>query len=362
MKTLSIVTPCYNEEGGIADCYEAVRRVMAGRLAHLAYEHIFIDNDSKDRTVEILRGLAARDPRVRIIVNARNFGPARSPHHAMLEAGGDAVIPVLADLQTPPELIPEMVELWAHGYRIVVAQRRRSAEPRVSRLVRAAFYRMMRSLSRIEQIPNFMGFGLYDRVVMDALRGLNEPEPYFRGLVSEIGFKRAIVEYDQPERVHGASKNSFLDLIDYAILAVTSYSRAPLRLMTLGGLAVAALSFCIGMGYLVAKLMFWNSLPLGVAPVLIAVFFLGAAQICALGVVGEYVGLLLSYARRFPLVIERERINFGEGIGATGGPEAYAGIGVRPGQQARAAPAFVDRGRVSGTDISHAGTPEAATT
>lgn len=155
-----------------------------------------------------------------------------------------------------------------------------------------------------------MGFGLYDRCVIEALRGLNEPEPYFRGLISEVGFERASIAYDQPERRHGKSSYHFLDLVDFALLALSSYSRAPLRLMTLGGMTVAALSFLVGLGYLVAKLLFWNSLPVGTAPILIAIFFLSAVQIFALGVIGEYVGLLLSYSRRFPLVIEKERINY----------------------------------------------------
>lgn len=310
MKTLSIVTPCFNEEAGIAECHEAVRRVMTASLPGYSYEHVFIDNDSSDRTQEILRGIAGRDPRVRIIINSRNFGAARSPHHAMLQSGGDAVIPVLADLQTPPTLIPEMVRLWEEGARIVVAVRRRSDERGLMPLLRAAFYRLMRSVSKIEQIPNFMGYGLYDRRVIDTLRGLNEPEPYFRGLICEIGFERATVEYDQPARQHGRSSHNLLGLVDYALLGLSSYSRAPLRLMTLGGMLVAGLSFLIGLGYLVAKLLFWYSLPAGTAPILIAVFFLGAVQIFAIGILGEYIGLVLSYTRRFPLVIEKERINY----------------------------------------------------
>lgn len=314
MKTLSIVTPCYNEEGGIAECYAAVRRVMERELAAYAYEHIFIDNASQDTTVTILRGIAALDPRVKIICNSRNFGAARSPYHAMLEARGDAVVPVLADLQTPPDLIPRMVALWEAGCRVVVAVRRRSQQPFLSRFARSSFYRLMKALSKIEQIPNFIGYGLYDRRVVDAFRSLNEPEPYFRGLVMEVGFERTIVEYDQPRRRHGKSSYGFLDLVDYAILAMSSYSRAPLRLMTIGGMSVACLSLLVALGYFVAKLLFWDSLPLGIAPLAIAVCFLGAVQIFALGIVGEYVGLLLSYARRFPLVIESERINFGESV------------------------------------------------
>lgn len=311
MKTLSIVTPCFNEEAGIAACHEAVRSIMAERLPGYAYEHIFIDNASTDRTAAILRGIAAADARVKVILNARNFGPARSPYHAILQSGGDAVIPVLADLQTPPEIIPDMVAAWEAGSRVVIAVRRNSAEEgRFMRWARRSFYRLIGSVSKVEQIPNFIGYGLFDRAFVDALRTLNEPEPYFRGLVAEIGFERAVVTYDQPPRLHGRSSYRFFDYVDFALMALSSHSRAPLRLMAVGGMAVATISFVIGLVYLVAKLLFWYSLPAGAAPILIAVFFLGAVQILAIGVVGEYVGLLLTYSRRFPHVIERERINF----------------------------------------------------
>ncbi|MDB5510650.1 MAG: uncharacterized protein JWR08_133 [Enterovirga sp.] len=310
MKTLSIVTPCFNEEAGIARCHEAVRRVMAA-LPGYRYEHIFIDNASRDGTVAILRDIARSDARVKVIVNARNFGPARSPYHAMLQIEGDAYIPMVADLQTPPDLIPGMVAAWEAGSKVVVAVRRSSVErPGPMKLTRALFYWLMKSISKVEQIPNFIGYGLYDRAFVDALRTLNEPEPYFRGLVAEIGFDRTVLEYDQPARQHGRSSYRFFDYVDYAFLALSSHSRAPLRLMTLTGFTVGALSFLIGLVYLIAKLLFWYSLPAGAAPILIAVFFLGAVQLLAIGVVGEYVGLVLTYSRRFPLVVEKERINF----------------------------------------------------
>jgi glycosyltransferase involved in cell wall biosynthesis len=310
MIVLSIVTPCYNEEAGITDCYEAVRAVMEAELPEFGYEHIFIDNCSEDRTVTLLRAIAATDKRVKIIVNSRNFGPARSPFHAFLESKGDATIPVLADLQTPPALIPKMVRLWLQGAKVVIAVKRRGDERMVWGFARAAYYKIMKSLSKIEQIPNFVGFGLYDRCVVDAMRGLKEPEPYFRGLVMEVGFERATVEYDQPPRRYGRSSYNLFSLADYALVGLSSYSRAPLRLMTFLGFFVSMLSFIVGLVYLIIKLVFWNSLPIGVAPVLISIFFLGSIQLFALGVVGEYIGLLLNYSRQFPLVIEKERINF----------------------------------------------------
>lgn len=310
MTVLSIVTPCYNEEAGIAECYEAVRAVMESELRDFSYEHIFIDNCSQDATVAILRDIAGRDKRVKVIVNSRNFGPARSPFHAVLQTRGDATISMLADLQTPPALIPRMVELWRQGAKVVIAVKRQSDERMFWRHARSAYYRILKSLSKVEQIPNFIGYGLYDRCVVDAMRKLHEPEPYFRGLVIEVGFERRVIEYDQPPRRHGRSSYNFFSLADFALVGLSSYSRAPLRLMTFLGFFVSSLSFLTGFIYLIIKLLFWNSLPVGVAPVLIAIFFLGSIQLFALGVVGEYIGLLLNYSRQFPLVIEKERINF----------------------------------------------------
>jgi glycosyltransferase involved in cell wall biosynthesis len=309
-KTISIVTPCYNEEGGIAECYEAVRKIFDEQLTDHAHEHIFIDNDSADKTVSILKGIAARDRRVKIIVNARNFGHARSPHYAILQARGDAVVPVLADLQTPATLLPEMVAHWNNGYKVVVAIRRASIEGFIKRNIRKAFYAIIGRLSKVEQIPNYIGYGLYDRQVIDVMRSLYEPDPYFRGLVPEIGFKRAIVEYDQPERRHGRSRNSFSDLIDLAFVALSTHSKAPMRLMTMTGIVVAGMSAFAGLVYLGLKLLYWDQIPIGITPLLLATFFLGAIQLLALGLIGEYVALLLQYARRFPLVVERERVNF----------------------------------------------------
>jgi len=309
-RKISIVTPCYNEEAGIAECYEQVRAVFEGALPQYDYEHLFIDNCSEDRTVAILKEIARRDRRVKIIVNARNFGHYRSPHYAILQTTGDAVVGILADLQTPPELIPAFVQKWEAGYKMVVAVRRGLHEGIALRLARRLFYELIARMSHVEQIKHFMGFGLYDRSVVEILRGLHEPDPYFRGLVAEIGFDKALVEYDQPARKHGKSRNDFFVLFEYAMLGLTTYSKVPLRLMTFTGLIIAAISLLVGFGYLVAKLLFWNTFTTGIAPILIATFFFAAIQLLALGLVGEYIGLILQYVRRFPLVIEKERVNF----------------------------------------------------
>jgi glycosyltransferase involved in cell wall biosynthesis len=309
-KKIGIFTPCYNEEEGIAECYARVREVMETKLSTYDYEHLFIDNSSRDRTVAILKEIAGRDKRVKIIVNARNFGHTRSPHHAMLQVEGDAVVPILADLQTPPELMVEFVKHWEAGTRMVIAVRTGTEEGLFMRLARNAFYRMMERLSNIEQIRNFMGFGLYDRQVIEILRTLDEPDPYFRGLVSEIGFDKAFVEYHQPPRKHGRTRHSFFDLLELSMLALTTYSRAPLKLMTVAGVGISFLSLLFGVIYLVLKLLYWDAFPVGIVPLLVATFFFAAVQLIALGLIGEYIGLVLRYVRRFPLVIEKERVNF----------------------------------------------------
>jgi glycosyltransferase involved in cell wall biosynthesis len=309
-KKISILTPCYNEEAGIAECYERVREVFQAQLPQYDYEHLFIDNCSRDRTVAILKEIAARDKRVKIIVNSRNFGLSRSPHYGMLQTTGDAVVGILADLQTPPELIPAFAAKWEAGYKMVIAVRKEMREGRLLQLARRIFYEIISRVSNIEQIKNFAGFGLYDRSVVEIIRQLNEPDPYFRGLVSEIGFDKTLVEYNQSPRKHGKSRHSFFDLFELAMLAMTTYSKAPLRMMTFTGVGIAALSLIAGFGYLVAKIIFWNTFSAGIAPILIATLFFASVQLIALGLIGEYIGLLLQYARRFPLVIEKERINF----------------------------------------------------
>src|ERR1043166_690895 len=303
-KKLTILTPCFNEEGGIAECYERVREVMAG-LPGYAYEHLFIDNASTDRTVSILKEIAQRDRRVKIIVNARNFGHTRSPHHGMLQMTGDAFVAVLADLQTPPELIPAFVAKWEQGFKMVVAVRRSMQEGFFLRLARNNFYRLIARLSHIEQIKNFMGYGLYDRSVVEIVRQLDEPDPYFRGLVSEIGFEKAFIEYDQPARKHGRSHHSLFDLIEMAMLGITSYSKVPLRLMTVTGIVIAMLSLLTGLGYFIYKLIYWDTFQTGIAPILFATLFFASVQLMAIGLVGEYIGLILQYVRRFPLVAEK---------------------------------------------------------
>jgi glycosyltransferase involved in cell wall biosynthesis len=274
------------------------------------YVHLFIDNASVDGTQEELRKLAAEDPRVKVIINQRNFGHVRSPFHGLLQAGGEAVIVLAADLQDPPELIPEFVRLWRKGSKVVLGQKRNSAEAPLFFVVRRAYYRLVRRLADVDLIENVTGFGLYDRKVIEAFRALDDPYPYVRGLVSELGYPVALVPYEQPRRARGITKNNFYTLYDVAMLGITSHSKVPLRLATMLGFGASAASFLVGLAYLVYKLVFWDRFALGVAPVVIGLFFFASVQLFFIGIIGEYIGAIHTRVTKRPLVVEKERINF----------------------------------------------------
>lgn len=309
MKLISIVTPCYNEEDNVNEVYEKVKQVFE-RLSDYQYEHIFIDNASTDRTVELLKSLARKDDNVKIIVNARNFGHIRSPYHAMLDARGDAVISIVADLQDPPDMIADFIAKWEEGYKIVVGVKKESQESRLMFAIRKLYYNLIGKLSEIELIKNFTGFGLYDKKVIEILREIDDPYPYFRGLISYIGFDIYKVEYTQPTRKRGITKNNFYSLYDMAMLGITNHSKVPLRIATMTGFALGTLSLVVALVYLILKLIFWNQFQAGSAPIVIGLFFFSSVQLFFIGIVGEYVGSIQTQVMKRPLVIEKERINF----------------------------------------------------
>jgi polyisoprenyl-phosphate glycosyltransferase len=309
MKTISIVTPCYNEEGNVEELYRRVRTVMA-ELGKYRYEHIFIDNASHDRTVEILKRIAADDTNVRIIVNARNFGHIRSPMHALFQATGDATIGMVADLQDPPEMIPQFVRKWEEGFSMVLAIKSTSQENSLMFWVRKKYYRLVSRLSSIETFENFTGFGLYDRRVIAIMKGFDDPYPYFRGMVGEIGLPHATIPFSQPPRKRGITKNNFYTLYDLAMLGVTNLSKVPLRVVTFSGFACAALCIVVGFSYLLYKLLFWDRFSVGIAPLVIGIFFFGSVQLISVGILGEYIGSIHTHVQKRPLVVERERVNF----------------------------------------------------
>lgn len=309
MKLISIVTPCYNEEENVRELYEKVKQIMT-EMTNYRYEHIFIDNASTDQTVNILRSLAGADKNLKIIVNTRNFGHIRSPFHAILQSQGDAVISIMADLQDPPDLIKEFIRKWESGYKIVVGVKKESKESRLFYTLRQFYYRTLARLSNVKLIEQFTGFGLYDRQVIDVLRNFKEPYPYFRGLIAEIGLAYAAIEYVQPLRHRGITKNNFYTLLDIAMLGLTSHSKVPLRLAVILGFVSAMASLGVAFFYLIYKILFWSSFTVGLAPLVVGIFFFSSIQLLFLGIVGEYVGSIHTYVQDRPLVIEKERINF----------------------------------------------------
>jgi glycosyltransferase involved in cell wall biosynthesis len=309
VKTISIITPCYNEQDNVEELCRQVRDVMS-TLGRYKYEHIFIDNSSRDSTVPILKRLAAADPHIKVIVNSRNFGHIRSPIHALFQARGDAVIGIVADLQDPTDLIPVFIEAWEAGAYMVLGIKRTSEENSLMFWARKQYYKLAERLSSIETFQNFTGFGLYDRKVVDLVEAMQDPYPYFRGLIAEIGLPHKEVLYDQPGRKAGVTKNNWYTLYDIGMLGIINYSKLPLRLATFAGFIGAGLSFFISLVYLILKLIAWNTFTFGLAPMLIGVFFVASLQLVFLGVMGEYVGAIYTQIQKRPYAIELERINF----------------------------------------------------
>lgn len=310
MKRISIVTPCYNEEGNVRELVAAVRAVFEKLGDRYDYEHLFIDNASTDRTVAILKEIGTTDPRIKLIVNTRNFGHIRSPHHALMQASGDAVIFLVADLQDPPAMIADFIGKWEEGYKIVIGVKTQSEESAAMFAVRKAYYNLVTRLAEVELIKNFMGFGLYDRVVIETIRGYGDTYPYFRGLVSDVGYEIFRIEYTQARRKRGITANNFYSLYDLAMLGITNHSKVPLRLATLLGFATACLSLLVALGYFIAKLAFWNYFTLGLAPLVVGMFFFGSVQLIFIGIIGEYIGAIHTQVMKRPLVVEKERFNF----------------------------------------------------
>ena len=308
-RLISIVTPAYNEEGNIRELCRQVRDVLES-LPQYDYEHIIIDNASKDNTAAILRELAQADSRIKVILNVRNFGHIRSPFHALLQSRGDAAILVVADLQDPPGLIRDFVKKWEEGYKVVLAVKDKAEESAAMFFLRRGFYRFIKRVSDIELTENNTGFGLYDRRVVEVLREIDDPYPYFRGLVAEIGFEPAKIFYTQPTRKRGVTSNNFYALYDIAMLGITSHSKVPLRIATMLGFAMSLLSFLIAVGYLLAKLLFWDQFAMGTAPILIGLFLFSSVQLFFTGLIGEYIGSIHTQVLKRPRVIEKERINF----------------------------------------------------
>lgn len=309
MKLISIVTPCYNEEKNVQNLYDHIKNIFI-KLPDYKYEHIFIDNSSTDETAIILKRIALLDKNIKIIINMRNFGHIRSPYYGLLSANGDAIILIAADFQDPPAMIYDFLKKWEEGYKIVIGVKNKSKENKLIFLIRKLFYNILSRISDSDLVKNFTGFGLYDRKFIDILRDLNEPYPYFRGLIADFGFDRFEISFTQPKREKGRTKNNFYTLYDMAMLGFVNHSKLPLRLASFLGFGVSLISILIAFIYFVYKLVFWENFQVGIAPLVIGFFFLGGIQLFFLGVIGEYIGAIFTQIKKRPLIIEKERINF----------------------------------------------------
>ena len=312
-KKISIVVPCYNEQENVRLMRDAIesRFNEDEALRKYDFEILFIDNDSTDGTRAELRKLCAEDKaHVKVIFNAKNFGQFNSPYYAMLQTDGDATMLMAADFQDPPELISDFVKSWEEGYRIVIGVKAHSTDGKIVYAFRCLYYKLIKKFSQVEQIEHFTGFGLYDRAFIDVMRELDDPTPFLRGIVAELGFKRKEIAYDQPKRRAGKTSNNFYTLYDAAMLGFTSYTKVGLRLATFAGAICSGISLLVALIYLIMKLIWWDRFPAGMTPLLIGMLFLGSVQIFFIGVVGEYILSINQRVMKRPLVVEEERINF----------------------------------------------------
>ena len=314
MKKLSVLIPTYNEIDNIEPLTKEIITVIIQQLPNYLYEIIIIDNYSTDGTREKIKELCEKNRNIKGILNAKNFGQLNSPFYGLTQTTGDGVILMCADFQDPPKMITEFVKEWEKGYKIVIGIKNKSKESKLMYFFRTLYYKMINKIANIEHIEHFTGFGLYDKDFIEILRKLDDPTPYLRGIVAELGFARKEINYEQAQRKFGKTKNNFYSLYDIGMLGITSYSKIILRLATFVGTMIGLISFFISIIYLILKLMFWNSFPAGTAPILIGMFFLGSIQLFFIGILGEYIMNINSKILKRPLVIEEERINFNEEI------------------------------------------------
>ena len=310
MKKISVMIPCYNEEENVEPISKAIIDVFKTQLSNYDYEILFIDNDSQDKTREILRRMCEEDKHIKAIFNAKNFGQFNSPYYGMLQTTGDCTISMVCDFQDPVEMIPKYVAEWETGYKIVIGIKTSSKENKLLYWFRSMYYKFIKKFSEVDQIEHFTGSGLYDKEFINVLRDLKDPTPFLRGIVAELGYKRKEIEYEQPKRRAGKTSNNFLRLYDAAMLSITSYTKIGLRICSFIGIIIGGISFIIGLVYLIMKLTHWNQFAVGMAPMLIGVFFLGAVQLFFIGLIGEYIMSINVRVMNRPLVIEEERINF----------------------------------------------------
>jgi len=311
-KLISIVSSCYNEEENILEFYNQVKTQMEKFKDKYDYEQILVDNCSTDKTAVILKELAQKDNRIKVIINSRNFGHIRSPFYAIINGRGDAVIYMASDLQDPPELIPQFIEKWEQGYKYAFGQKTSSEENVFIRLLRNTFYFIINKITddNTELLKNCTGFGLYDKSIIDIIKKIDDTYPYLRGLIRDIGFEVALIPFKQPKRAKGKTKNNFYTLYDNAMIGIVKHSKVPLRLITFSGFILSALSMIVAIIYLIYKLSHWYTFDAGMAPIVIGLFFFSSVQLFFLGILGEYIGAIYTRIDKKPVIVEKERINF----------------------------------------------------
>lgn len=312
MKKISVMIPCYNEEENVVPMSEAIVSLFETELTQYDYELLFIDNDSKDNTRFLLREICAKNPHVKAIFNAKNFGQFNSPYYGMCQTTGDCTIGMCCDFQDPVELIPQFIQEWEKGYKIVCAIKTTSKENKIWRFMRSCYYKIIKKMSDVDQIEHFTGTGLYDKSFIEVLKNLDDPTPFLRGIVAELGYKRKDIPYEQQQRRAGKTHNNWFTLYDAAMLSFTSYTKVGLRVATISGFVMATIGIVIALVYLILKLVYWDSFVAGVTPILLSVLIIGSLQLFFIGFLGEYVLSINKRIMRRPLVIEEERINFTE--------------------------------------------------
>ena len=309
-QTIMIVTPCFNEELNVEELYKRINLATEKLREQFNFEILFIDNASTDTTVSKIKLIIEYDKSVRLIVNTRNFGHIRSPYYGILQSRGNATIYLASDLQDPPELIPQFIEEWKKGYKVIMAAKPVSHDNKIMFSLRRLYYWVLSIISDSPIVRDATGFGLYDHCVIEQLRKINDPYPFLRALIGELGYSIKIIEFVQPRRVRGISKNNIYTLYDIAWLGLVSHSKIPLRVASLLGLVVGSLSLLMSVIYLFLKIFFWQSFSLGLAPILIGMFFLFGAQFFLIGILGEYIAVMSTYLQNRPIVVESERVNF----------------------------------------------------
>ena len=308
MKKISILTPTYNEKDNIQLLHKSIKEIFS--KLNYDYEHIVIDNNSSDGTIQLLRDICKTDKKFKVIINNKNYGHLASPFYGMMQANGDAVIILSSDFQDPIDLIPQLLEIWEKGHQVILNQKITSDESFIMNKLRKLYYKLLSSTANIKLPENTTGSGLYDRKVVNLLKTIKDPIPYLRGLVAELEGDIQFLKFNQPKRKSGKSKNNFYTLLDLALLGFVKHSKLPLRIMIIFGFFLSFLSILVSITFFIYKILFWNNFDLGVAPIIIGLFFISAVQMILIGFLGEYVSVTLSHVRNIPLVIEKERINF----------------------------------------------------